>query len=170
MRRILTTNRVILAHAAVLAVLVGVAATTALHAQSSNGLPRFASLGSDKVNMRAGPGKRYPVNWTYVRQGLPMKIVGEHQDWRRVQDADGTVGWVHRALLSVRRTAVVTGAVRPLFADPDPTSLPVLLAEPNVLGRVLACRGGWCQMRIKDREGWIRRVHVFGVLDAEDFD
>ena len=99
-----------------------------------------------------------------------MKIVGQHNDWRRVQDSDGTVGWVHRALLSVRRTAVVTGAVRPLFAEPDPTALPVLLAEPNVVGRVLACRGGWCQMRIKDRKGWIRRVHVFGVLDAEDFD
>lgn len=139
--------------------------------QKGSGLPvpRFVSLAADEVNVRTGPGKRYPVGWIYVRQGLPMMVIDEYEDWRRVMDSDGAVGWVHKVLLSGRRTALVSGATRPLFHEPDPTSQLVLLAEPEVQGTLLSCKPAWCQLEIDGRRGWMQRAHIFGVLNGEVF-
>jgi SH3-like domain-containing protein len=38
-------------------------------------LPRFASLRSDTVYMRAGPGERFPIEWVYKRKGYPIQII-----------------------------------------------------------------------------------------------
>ena len=72
-------------------------------------LPRFVSLKSDEVNLRTGPGKRYPIDWIYRRRGLPVEIIDEFDDWRRVRDHDGTVGWVHRFMLVSQRTSRPSG-------------------------------------------------------------
>ncbi len=37
-------------------------------------VPRFASLKSDEVNMRSGPGQRYPIVWVYKRKAMPVEI------------------------------------------------------------------------------------------------
>ena len=65
-------------------------------------LPRFVSLKASQANLRIGPGTTYPVEWTYVKRGLPLEIIQEYDNWRRVRDADGTEGWVSQALLSGR--------------------------------------------------------------------
>ncbi len=70
-------------------------------------LPRFASLRADKVNMRAGPGERYPIQWVYHRRGLPVQIEREFDVWRLVEDSDGVKGWVHQATLAGARDFVV---------------------------------------------------------------
>ncbi|MCH4092105.1 SH3 domain-containing protein [Acetobacter sp.] len=62
-------------------------------------LPRFAALRADDVNMRAGPGQRYPIQWVYHRRGLPVQIEREFDVWRLVEDSDGVKGWVHQATL-----------------------------------------------------------------------
>lgn len=73
-------------------------------------LPYFASLRSDEVNMRAGPGARYPVIWTYHRRGMPVKIIREFDIWRLVEDADGQKGWIQQAILSGGRSFLISGA------------------------------------------------------------
>ncbi len=72
-------------------------------------LPRFASLKTDEVNLRTGPGLRYPIDWVYKRRDLPVQIEREFEVWRLVADQDGVKGWVHQATLAGRRTFVVTG-------------------------------------------------------------
>lgn len=72
-------------------------------------LPYFASLRSDEVNMRAGPGARYPVIWTYHRRGMPVKVIREFDIWRLVEDADGQKGWIQQAILSGGRSFLVSG-------------------------------------------------------------
>src|SRR5690606_22976961 len=62
-------------------------------------VPRFVSLGAQEVNMRSGPGTRYPIKWVYTRKGLPMRVEAEFDIWRKVRDRDGEVGWVHGSLL-----------------------------------------------------------------------
>ena len=71
-------------------------------------LPRFAALRSDEVNLRAGPGTRYPIDWIYKRRELPVEILREFEVWRLVQDPEGTKGWVHQATLTGRRSFIVT--------------------------------------------------------------
>src|SRR6476619_5164570 len=78
--------------------------------QTTSGLPvpRYVSLKSDHVNVRAGPTKDNDVAWVYTRSGLPVEITAEFENWRRVRDSEGAEGWVYHSLLSGRRTAVIT--------------------------------------------------------------
>ena len=80
-------------------------------------LPRFVSLAADRVNVRFGPGKQYPINWVFARKGLPVEIIEEFDTWRKIRDYDGEEGWIHSSLLSSRRTIMVTGDVRDAAAD-----------------------------------------------------
>ena len=133
-------------------------------------IPRFVSLAADKVNFRTGPGVRHPVAWVFERKGLPVLVTAEFDYWRKVRDQDGAEGWVHKSLLSGRRYAVVAGQVRSLRSEPRAEAPVVLRAEPGVLGRLLACAGGWCRMEIAETAGWLPRQHIFGALAGENFD
>ena len=75
-------------------------------------LPRFSSLKSKRVNMRIGPSTDYAVSWMYLKSGMPVEIIQEYENWRRIRDADGTEGWVNQALLSGERTAVAAPWMR----------------------------------------------------------
>ena len=140
---------------------------TTLAAQTE--LPRFASLRAERVNLRSGPGVRYPIAWVFVRRGLPIEVTAEFEIWRKVRDQDGSEGWVHRSLISSTRMALVFGAVQPLHDEPSTTSPTVLYADPGVQGELLACQESWCELRIAGRVGWMQRNHLWGVHSHEMF-
>src|SRR5688572_19009902 len=48
-------------------------------------IPRFVSLKSGRVNARVGPGLNYAVEWLYMKPGLPMEILQEYDNWRKVR-------------------------------------------------------------------------------------
>jgi len=137
--------------------------------EAAGELPRFASLRADKVNVRAGPGVRYPIAWVYLRQGLPVEIVAEFELWRKIRDRQGTEGWAHKSLLSGNRSAIVKGGIQTLFRRPGGT-VPVLRAEPGVQGRLLTCEAKYCRLRIAGTDGWLRRKNVWGVYPHEVFE
>lgn len=132
-------------------------------------LPRFASLRSDDVNLRAGPGTRYPIEWVYKRRDLPVEIEREFEVWRLVRDPDGTRGWVHQATLWGRRTLIVTGAEHSLRDGPHATAQIVAKLEPGVLGRLRSCgaMAGWCKVQVRHYSGWLRRGDFWGTLPGE---
>ena len=72
-------------------------------------VPRFVSLSSNKINVRAGPGRRYPIKWIFQRKNLPVKIIAESDTWRKIKDHEGIEGWVHQRMLSGRRWAIILG-------------------------------------------------------------
>lgn len=149
--------------------LTGLAAPSAAQTVGGSGLPvpRFVSLASSEVNMRAGPGRRYPIRWVYLRKGLPLKVEAEFDIWRKVRDADGETGWIHGSLLSGRRTVEIRGTIRGLHQKPHPASALKLRAEPGVIGELVECRGRWCQVRIAGKKGWIERDGLWGVLETD---
>ncbi|WP_243389652.1 SH3 domain-containing protein [Arboricoccus pini] len=130
-------------------------------------LPRFASLAADRINVRTGPGKQYPIRWIYARNGLPVKIVEEFDTWRKIQDQDGDDGWVHVSLLSGRRTVSILATVAELRRTPDPDASVLLRAEPGVIGRLISCNPSACEIEIEQRRGWLERTHFWGVLPDE---
>ena len=150
------------------------AAGPAVAAPEGSGLPlpRFVSLRAGEVNMRAGPGLQYPVEWVYRKKGLPFEIVAEHHHWRKVRDIDGDVGWIHKSLLTGRRTAAVVGEARVIRAKPGVQSPPVAQAEPRVVGRVLVCpgAGGPCRIDFGEVTGWIEREALWGVYPDESIE
>jgi len=96
------------------AMLVVSAGLTAAAAQTPTGsvsglpVPRFVSLKSDKVNVRAGPAREQDVAWVYSRAALPVEVTAEFENWRKIRDWEGAEGWVYHSMLSGRRTALVS--------------------------------------------------------------
>ena len=136
-------------------------------------LPRFVSLKASKVNLRIGPGLNYSVDWMYMKSGLPMEIVQEYDNWRRVRDAEGAEGWINQSLLSGKRTALAAPWQRgkkleiPLRASPGEDARVVAKLQPGVMGTVKACNGEWCRMNFDGHDGWIEQALVWGVYPGE---
>lgn len=130
-------------------------------------VPRFVSLHADKVNLRTGPGDRYPIEWILMRRDLPVEIVAEFDHWRRIRDFEGTEGWVHERMLQGKRDVVVTGTVRTLRRQPVSNAAIVARAEPGVVARLLECQGPWCRIDAGEAAGWVHRDEVWGVFPNE---
>lgn len=130
-------------------------------------LPRFVSLRSDDVNLRIGPGQSYPIEWVLTRKDMPVEIVEEFQNWRKIRLWQDTSGWVLDRMVTAERHVLVAGAVRILYRRPDRQSEVVARAEPGVLARLVACRGDWCEIAPGGYQGWLKRGEVWGVLPGE---
>jgi len=131
-------------------------------------LPRFVSLRADEVNLRTGPGERYPIDWVLVRKGLPVEIVEEFDVWRKIRDFQGSEGWVHQRMLTGARSVLVEGAARVLHVQPDATSPMAARVESGVVARLIECpRGPWCRVEAQGIKGWLKRDEVWGVYPDE---
>ena len=134
-------------------------------------VPRFVSLKSDRVNVRVGPSRDHRIGWTFVRAGLPVEIVQEFENWRRIRDWEGSEGWVFHSLLTGRRTALVTpwesAMITPLREEPRSDARVVAELSPKVLGEVGQCKEGWCEVSGDGFSGWIDQTRLFGVYPDE---
>ncbi len=131
-------------------------------------LPRYVSLAKPKVNLRKGPGLRYPIEWVYRRDDMPVEIIAEFDTWRQVRDWEGTVGWVHRNMLRGKRTIMIKDGTKTLRADPEESAQALLQAEAGVIGRLMECADAWCRVEIAGQRGWLRSGDFFGVYPRED--
>ena len=132
-------------------------------------IPRYASLRTGDVNLRSGPGTRYPIEWVYKRRDLPVEIEREFEVWRLVRDPDGVKGWVHQATLTGRRSFFVTAGEQVMRDAASDTASPVAKIEPGVVGRIRACdaTSDWCQVEVGDVRGWLKRGAFWGTLPGE---
>lgn len=132
---------------------------------SGQPVPRFVSLKFAKIRGRAGPDLDYPIRWEYKRKGLPVKVIAETEEWRRIQDPDGTVSWVHRRMIDGRRTAIVRPArdMRTgLRARPDSASRVVAWASDGVIVEITDERPGWREVKSGRFTGWAPVVELWG--------
>jgi|SRR6185369_5181085 len=159
--------------AALLALHSAVAWAAGEAAGTASGLPvpRFVSLKSDRVNVRSGPNKEQDLRWVYTRAGMPVEIVAEFENWRRIRDWEGSEGWVYHSLLSGKRSAVVVPSRKdelvPLYEKADTTAEVAANLQSGVLGQIKACDGAWCEFIGKDFRGWIRQDRLWGAYPNE---
>lgn len=136
-------------------------------------LPRFVSLKSDDVNVRQGPGQEYDVAFTFVRRGLPVEIVQEFDNWRKIRDSEGDEGWVFHSLLSGERTALVApwepGGQFAAHSSARAEATVVAYLQPRVVANVEQCTGTWCRVSVQDHAGWIEQERLWGVYPDEKF-
>ncbi|MGE0096612.1 MAG: SH3 domain-containing protein [Alphaproteobacteria bacterium] len=130
-------------------------------------IPRFVSLRADEVNLRTGPGVRYPVDWVVQRRGLPVEVVAEFEAWRKIRDQEGVEGWVNKAMLSGRRTILVTGDIRTIRRNRSADAPAVARVEPGVVARLVKCDESWCKVEVDSYEGWLQRDELWGLYPNE---
>ena len=139
--------------------------------ESGLALPRMASLRSNLVNARSGPGARYPIEWVYMQKGAPVEVVAEYEMWRKIKDWDGSETWVHKTMLAGARTVkVVAHGENNLYAKDDPKSKVVAKVEDEVIGEIEKCpaHNDYCLINFSGTKGWILRSHLFGVYPDEN--
>lgn len=125
-------------------------------------IPRFVSLKGNVGNARRGPGLTHRIDWVFTHGGMPLRITAEHENWRRVEDAEGMGGWVHYALLSGVRTVLVTVPLADFRRSPDAGSDILFQAEAGVIGRISECAPDWCRVSVQGEKGWVSKTQVWG--------
>jgi SH3-like domain-containing protein len=137
-------------------------------------LPRFVSLKAERVNVRRGPSSDHDVAWVFQRKGLPVEIIAEFENWRRIRDSDGEEGWVYQSMLSGKRTAVVApwrkDDALPLYTGPEAGSSLVAKLRPGVVSTIEKCTGSWCDISAGGYEGWMEQPMLWGVYPGEEVD
>jgi SH3-like domain-containing protein len=134
-------------------------------------LPRYASLKTDRVNLREGPSKEHATKWVFQRAGLPVEITAEFDIWRKVRDSEGAEGWVLHSLLSGRRTGLVgvgkSGQIFPIYVEPRATSAVAARLQSGVIANVRSCDGAWCLVDGEGYKGYIEQSSLWGVYPNE---
>ncbi len=135
-------------------------------------LPRFVSLKSDNARMRVGPSTEYPVRFVYMVAGLPLEVLEEWGNWRLVRDQDGSSGWMHAALLSGHRTAIVAPWLKQganLRRSLAPNAEITALMQPGVLVKISDCSGSKCHVTLHRPRlsGYVSQAKLWGVYPRE---
>lgn len=139
------------------------------HRRTPSGLPvpRYVSLKFGEVNARAGPGDDYRLLWTYKARNLPLQVIAETSDWRRVCDPDGGMVWVHQRTVDTRRTVMRRKAEGlDLHAKAAMDSTVVAQLAGRAIASLDDCKGGWCKVSAGGVEGWIPQGEVWGTAEA----
>lgn len=133
-------------------------------AQSGRKTPYWASISQSEARMRVGPSLDYPASWVYRRRDLPVRVVQVLGSWRKVEDYEGTQGWMHVRLLSDTATAMVRADMADLREAPGAQARLMFRAEKGVVGRVSECKGGWCLFDVLGQRGFARADTLWGAV------
>jgi SH3-like domain-containing protein len=148
---------------------------------SGRPMPRYVSINASEVNIRRGPGLAYRRDFVFRQRGMPVRVTDEFEQWRRIEDSEGDGGWVYHALISGRRTILVTAegavlqrnpegavgdALRPCTGEPLPATA-TACAERGVIARLERCTTAWCAIEADGLRGWIPKAGLWGADDSE---
>lgn len=130
-------------------------------------VPRYVTLKFSEVNARAGPGDDHRLLWVYRTRGLPVQVVAETADWRRVCDPEGGKAWVHKRVTDGRRAVLNLGVKRaPLYRKPQGGSPTVAFLAPRAMADLDRCEKGWCRIKAPGAAGWMREGAIWGTSEA----
>ena len=123
-----------------------------------------------RAEARRGPSRSHRLDWVYTARGLPVRVTGEFEHWRRVEDSEGFGGWVHYSQLSGVRTVLVMQDMAPLRSRPMDNAPEVALLESGVVARIVECAPVWCRLNLDGTRGWVLRDALWGLEPDEVLD
>ena len=134
-------------------------------------LPFFGSLKASKINLRTGPGERFPIQWVYTKPTLPVEVIDEFDVWYKIKERDETQGWIHKNMLSARRTAltVIDQSVS-VYRKKSFSSPVVAVLKGEFIVNLLSCpkTEGFCLIQVQGIKGWVQRKHLWGLYPNEE--
>ena len=130
-------------------------------------VPRWISLKSSEVRARSGPGLDYRILWEYRAAGLPVQVIAETREWRKICDPEGAVAWIHRSVASGRRGAFNASLEEiPVQSVRSEGSGVRARFSPRSVIALADCRDGWCEVRARKLRGWVAEDAVFGTAST----
>jgi|TARA_B110000971_G_scaffold219572_1_gene261003 SH3-like domain-containing protein len=124
----------------------------------------FSTLKYNKVNLRQGPSKDYPVKIFYKKKYLPVLVFDSSDNYRKVRDHENNTGWIHVSQLSKRKAALVYSDQIIMFRSSTIFSKPLVALEKGRLCLILKCNDDWCKVKTDKYSGWVKKNDLWGNL------
>ncbi|MEK9958779.1 MAG: SH3 domain-containing protein [Pelagibacteraceae bacterium] len=125
------------------------------------------SLKNNKVNVRLGPSKTYPIKWVYTKKYLPVEIIDEHYNWKKIKDYENDVGWIHVSQLSKRKSVITLKDNTIIFSNPTIFSKPKAKLEIYQSLQIKTCNDKWCNVSNSKINGWIQKNNLWGIEEKK---
>ena len=130
----------------------------------------YASLKYNEVNMRTGPGEKFPIRWVYQEKNYPVEVLDSFELWRQVRDKEGEIGWIHQNQLKDARYVLITKEDTLLKKVGENRLVATL--QPGVIARLERCpEGNYCRLSVQSGEekytGWFLRSNLWGINSGE---
>ena len=122
----------------------------------------FLSLKQDKVYVRYGPGKNYPIKYVYKKKFLPIKVIDKKDNFRRIIDHKKNSGWIHQIMLRKLNSLIVLEE-KIIFKKNSKFSEPLAKLEKGRLVIIKKCELNWCKIETGNYSGWIETNNVWGI-------
>ena len=124
----------------------------------------FLTLRYDKVNLRQGPSKEYPVKIFYKKKFLPVLVQDISDNFRKVRDHENNTGWIHISQLSKRKAAIIIEDEQVLFHKPTVYSKPIAIFKKGRLAKIIKCKENWCKAQSSKYKGWLKTDGLWGLF------
>ena len=122
----------------------------------------FLSLKKNKVYVRYGPGKNYPIKYIYKKKFLPIKVIDKKDNFRRIIDHKKNSGWIHQIMLRKLNSLIVLEE-KIIFKKSSKFSKPLAKLEKGRMVIIKKCKINWCRIETGDYIGWIDTKNVWGI-------
>jgi len=122
----------------------------------------FLSLKKDKVYVRYGPGKNYPIKYIYKKKFLTIKVIDKKDNFRRIIDHKKNSGWIHQIMLRKLNSLIVLEE-KIVFRKSTKFSKPLAKLKKGRLVMIKKCKINWCKIEAGDYIGWIDTKNVWGI-------
>ena len=123
----------------------------------------FLTLRYDKVNLRQGPSREYPVKIFYKKKFLPVLVQDQSDNFRKIRDHENNTGWIHISQLSKKKAAIVIDDLI-MFKNPTVYSKPIVLLKKGKLSKIIKCKAEWCKAEADNYKGWVKKESLWGLL------
>ena len=124
----------------------------------------FLTLRYNKVNLRQGPSREYPVKIFYKKKFLPVLIQDQSDNFRKIRDHENNTGWIHISQLSKKKAAIVIDDKLIMFKNPTIYSKPLAILKKGRLTKILKCKEYWCKAKSDKYKGWLKKDSLWGRL------
>ena len=124
----------------------------------------FLTLRYDKVNLRQGPSREYPVKIFYKKKFLPVLVQDQSDNFRKIRDHENNTGWIHISQLSKKKAAIIIDDDLIMFKNPTVYSKPIVLLKKGKLSKIIKCKVDWCKAKADNYKGWVKKESLWGLL------
>ena len=122
----------------------------------------FLTLKYNKVNLRQGPSKDYPIKIFYKKKYLPVLVFDISGNYRKIRDHENNTGWIHVSQLSRKKAVLVENDQDIVFKSPTIFSKPLVVLKKGRLCLILKCNNNWCKIKTGKYSGWIKKENIWG--------
>ena len=89
--------------------------------------------------------------------------MGEFNNWKKVQDFSGRVGWISKSQLSRHKYIITIVPNQYLYKFPTNNSKRIAIVKKESLLKIIKETEGWLLLESDDVKGWITKDAVWGL-------